>query len=165
MSMNGPRQQVKRYTDGRTKQSFKDECDINLIMKRAALGGTISHLSQYEGQYADFSDFDFFEQTRMLTRGREVFDALPAEIRREFGQSPAAFFEYVNDPKNINELANKLPGLAKPGDQLLRTSPPTADEEAASAAASEIPSANTTPNPAGDPPATLGDPPTSAEEG
>ncbi len=133
------------YEDGRTKQSFRDECDINLIMQRAAVGGTISHLTKYEGIYADFSDFDFFEQTQMLTRGREVFDDLPAEVRREFGQSPAAFFEYVNDPKNKDDLLKKLPGLAAPGTQLPKKSENDADTEAALAAASEPASEKLTP--------------------
>lgn len=147
MSMNGPLKQVKKYTDGRTKQSFRDECDINLIMQRAAQGGTISHLTKYEGIYADFSGYDFFEHTQKLTQGREVFDDLPAEIRREFGQSPQAFFEYVNDPNNKDELLKKLPGLARPGTQLIKTSAPDADEEAALAAASELASVTPTPTP------------------
>ena len=141
MSINGPLKQVKKYTDGRTKQAFRDECDINLIMARAAKGGTISHLEQFEGVYADFSDFDFHEHTNKLTKGREVFDALPAEVRREFGQSPAKFFAYVNDPANINDLAEKLPGLAAPGDQLIQPTPPNADEETALAVTSELASA------------------------
>lgn len=146
MSMNGPLKQIKKYTDGRTKQSFKDECDINKIMCRAAQGGTISHLAKYEGVYADYSDFDFHEHTTKLTKGREIFDALPAEVRHEFAQSPQAFFDYVNDPRNMADLAQKLPGLAKPGDQLIKTTPLTADEEkAALAAASEL--ASETPPP------------------
>ncbi len=137
MSINGPRKQIRKYKDGRTKQCFKDECDIDKIMQRAAKGGTISHLNKYEGVYADFSEFDFFEHTQKLTKGREIFDDLPAEVRQEFGQSPAKFFAYVNDPANIKELAKKLPALAAPGRQLPQTSTPSADEEAALAAASE----------------------------
>ncbi len=133
MSMNGPRKQVKKYDDGRTKQSFCDECNINMIMDRAAQGGTISHLNKYEPMYADYSDFDFQEHTQRLAQGQTVFDDLPAETRREFGQSPQAFFDYVNDPANINDLAEKLPELAKPGTQLPRTALPNADLEAAEA--------------------------------
>ncbi len=111
-------QKAKAYNDGRTKQCHKDECDINKIMTRFEVTGTISHLEKYEGVYGDFSNFDFHEQTTMLTKGREVFDALPAELRREFGQSPAAFFDYVNDPANADKLREKLPDLAKAGQQL-----------------------------------------------
>ncbi len=148
MSLNGPRKQPKKYTDGRTKQSFKDECDINKIMARAEKAGTISHLQKFEGVYADYSDYDFFEATQKLTRGREVFDALPAELRREFGQSPAAFFAFVNDPANAEDLLEKLPALAAPGQQLPDVKPPDADTEAARAAASEPASENPTPTPA-----------------
>ncbi len=148
MSINGPLKQVKKYNDGRTKQSFKDECDIQKIMARADKAGTISHLEKFQGVYADFSDFDFQLQTQQLTRGREIFDELPAELRQEFGQSPAKFFAYVNDPANKDELRNKLPGLAAPGRQLVNpTVAPSADEEAALAAASEPASATSTPTP------------------
>ncbi len=122
----------KVYDDGRTKQCHKDTCDINKIMARFDRTQTISHVAKYEGVYADFSDFDFHEQTNKLTRGREIFDDLPAELRQEFGQSPAKFFKYVNDPANVDEIPTKLKGLAMPGRQL-----PSADQEAAIAAASE----------------------------
>ncbi len=106
------------YDDGRTKQSHKDETDIVKIMARFEKTGTISHINQFEGEYADYSDYDFPEELRKLTRGREMFDALPAEVRREFGQSPQAFFAYVNDPANKDDLLAKLPDLAVPGTQL-----------------------------------------------
>ncbi len=121
-----------KYEDGLTKQCHKDECDISKIMDRFEKTATISHVAKYEGVYADFSDFDFHEQTNRLTKGIEIFDALPAELRQEFGQSPAKFFRYVNDPQNSSELKYKLAGMAAPGRQL-----PSADQEAAKAAASE----------------------------
>jgi len=112
-----PTKQPEKYTDGRTKQSFKDETDINKLLQRAQKTGTISHLSKYEGVYGDFANFDFFEAQIQLAKGREVFDALPSEIRDEFRQSPADFFEYVNDPANKDRLGTLLPDLAAPGKQ------------------------------------------------
>lgn len=148
------------YKDGRTKQAFKNETDIQIIMARADKAGTISHLQKFEGIYADYSDFDFHEQTERLTQGRMVFDELPAEVRKEFGQSPQAFFEYVNDPANIDKLAEKLPHLAKPGKQMASATPPDADTQAAEAAASEPASVTPTPTPppvVEDPPPPAGD--------
>ncbi len=116
MSMHSISQPTS-YPDGRTKQSFKDETDINKILKRAQKTGTISHLNKHEGRYADFSDFDFFTNLQMLSQGREIFDDLPSEIRREFNNSPAGFFKYVNDPENKDRLAELLPALAEPGRQ------------------------------------------------
>ncbi len=145
----------KVYDDGRTKQSHRDETDIVKIMARFDKTGTISHLVKHEGVYADFSDFDFHEQTSMLTRGREIFDDLPAELRKEFGQSPAAFFAYVNDPANEKELRKKLPALAQPGQQLPHIEPPSADLDAALAvvkAAEEAAIQKTEDPPKDDPP-------------
>ncbi len=140
------RKQPKSYPDGRTKQSFRDECDIQKIMARAEKVGTISHLEKYEGVYADFSDFDFHEQTNQLTRGREIFDALPSELRREFGQNPARFFAYVNNPENKDDLLKKLPGLAAPGRQLPDVIPKDADTEKAAAAAASEPASEIKPS-------------------
>lgn len=114
---DGRLKQPSSYPDGRTKQSFKDEADINKILSRAQRAGTLSHLQKYEGVYADFSDFDYLDAQLKLTRGREIFDDLPAELRNEFAQSPAAFFAYVNDPANVEKLNEKLPALALPGRQ------------------------------------------------
>lgn len=105
------------YGEGRTKQAFKDECDIVKILSRAQKAGTLSHLEKYEPVYGDFADFDFMEANLKLTQGREVFDQLPSELRAEFKNSPAKFFEYVNNPKNADKLREKLPALAMPGRQ------------------------------------------------
>lgn len=120
-----------KYDDGRTIQSHKDETDINKIMARFQQGEAISHLVKHEGVYGDFSEYDFLKETQMLARGREIFDELPGEIRREFHQSPDEFFRYVNDPANLGDLRKKLPGLAKPGRQLDKLTPASADLDAA----------------------------------
>jgi len=110
------------FTDGRTKQSFRDETDINQILKRAQKSGTISHISKYEARYGDFTGFDFFAAQLKLSQGAEIFAELPVELRREFNQSPAEFFNYVNDPANEGRVAELLPALAEPGRQNINTS-------------------------------------------
>lgn len=106
------------YKDGRTKQSFKDATDINKILSKAQKTGTVSHLAKHEGVYGDFSDIDdLMTAHERLQRGQQIFDELPGEVRREFNQSPAEFFNFVNDPKNAGQLHKVLPALAKPGDQ------------------------------------------------
>jgi len=127
------------YKDGRTKQCFKDECDIDKIMTRFNMTGTISHLAKWEGTYEDFSDFDFHTQITKLAQGEAIFAELPAEVRREFGQDPAAFFAFVNSPEHKDQLRKDLPDLAKPGQQLPRKASPDADLEAADAAAGNAP--------------------------
>jgi len=111
-------QKEKDYSDGRTDQGFKGSTDINRLLAKAARSGTLSHLQQYQGNYGDFSGFDFMEVQNKIARGTQVFEALPAEVRREFNQSPQEFFEFANDPDNRDRLGELLPALAKPGTQL-----------------------------------------------
>lgn len=112
-----------------TKQAFKDATDINRLLSRAQKAGTLSHLERFQGNYADFSDFDFHEAQNTLAEARTIFDALPSEIKKEFGHDPAAFFEYANDPANVADLEKKLPALAAPGRQHINPRR-TADTEA-----------------------------------
>ncbi len=121
MSMLGTKQPTaKDYKDGRTKQAFNDETDINKILRRAEKTGTISHLNKHEAHYGDFTGFDFLEAQLKLTAGSDIFAELPAEVRSEFNQNPAEFFDYVNDPENKERLGVLLPALAEPGRQLPR---------------------------------------------
>ena len=113
----------KDYSDGRTKQSFKDQTDVNKIIARHARSGTLSHLEQWGGQYGDLSGFDFQTAQNQIAKANSMFEQLPAEVRREFSNSPERFFEFVNDPENSDKLAEKLPELAKPGTQLPNVRP------------------------------------------
>ena len=102
----------------RTKQSFKDQTDINKILKKGMTNQTLSHLQEFEGVYGDFSDIDdLLTAHERLERGIEIFNKLPSEIRDEFGQSPSEFFNFVNDPANAGNLQSVLPQLAEPGRQ------------------------------------------------
>ncbi len=103
------------YKDGRTKQSFKNDCDINRILHKAQKTGTISHLQKRGGEYGDFANFDFFDAQTKLAKAREIFDELPSEMRREFENQPRKFFEFANDPANVDRLAEVLPKIAAPG--------------------------------------------------
>jgi hypothetical protein len=108
------------FKDGRTKQAFKDDTDVNKILKRAAKAGGLSHIQKHGAFYGDFADApqDLFQAREMLERGGEIFADLPAEIRSEFGGDPLNFFEFANDPANAGKLGEILPAIAEPGYQL-----------------------------------------------
>lgn len=105
---------------GRTKQSFMDECDINKILDRAGKVGSLSHLEKFGAEYADFSEAptDLLQAQERIQRGNEIFERLPAEVRREFKQDAFKFFEFVNDPANSDRLREVLPQLAQRGTQM-----------------------------------------------
>ncbi len=116
------------YNDGRTKQTFKAETDINTILKKFSAKGVISHLAKYKPEYGEFGgDYDYAQSLQKLDQGMGIFMALPAEVRREFDQDPGQFFTFVNDPKNVDRLNELLPELNERGDyfpDLKSTSPP-----------------------------------------
>lgn len=107
------------YPDGRTKQAYKDSCDIHKILANAATGQTLSHLAKHGATYGDFSDIgDLMDAHAKLAKGLAIFQELPGEIRSEFNNDARAFFEFVNNPKYTDQLARVLPQLAAPGQQM-----------------------------------------------
>lgn len=108
----------KDYSDGVTKQAFKDSTDINKMLAKAQKAGSLSHLLKHGATYGDFSDVpDLLTAHERLKQGEAIYRELPSEIRREFPDM-FRFFAYVNDPSNSDRLQELLPMLAAPGRQL-----------------------------------------------
>lgn len=107
----------KKYDDGRTKQAFADSTDINKLLKKAMIGGSISHLIKYpELTYGEFDgDFDLLTAHAKIDRANEIFNELPSEVRKEFGNDALAFVTYAANPDNNARLAELLPAIAEPG--------------------------------------------------
>lgn len=99
-----------------TKQSFKNECDINQIIRRYIDTGGLSaqNLQGYaSGEYGDFSDIpDYRSALDQVRRAGEAFDTLPAVVRERFQNNVAGFLDFCNDPSNLDEL--RALGLARP---------------------------------------------------
>lgn len=89
------------YTD----QSFKEEADINTIMKRYQSTGELPVLDDPSNNFLDVSDYDFTEHMNAVTEAREMFAALPSTLRDRFYNSPAHFLDFVENPRNRTELA------------------------------------------------------------
>lgn len=87
-----------------TQQQFKDECDINVIMKNYTETGTISHLRPSPGVYADLSQIgDLKTALDELHRASEAFNLLPAKVRTRFNNDPAELVAFCSDSKNLDE--------------------------------------------------------------
>lgn len=125
-----------KYEDGRTKQAFKDETDVNRLLAKAKVAGGLSHIEKHGAYYADFADYDLLEAATKLTRARSIFEELPGELKREFHQNPSEFFEFVAT-KKPEELGKIFPELAEPGRQY----PDVKTREAALNAAAAAPTA------------------------
>lgn len=98
--------------DTLAQQSFKDECDINTIVRR--FGVTGQHPSGVRmPTYGDFTNVvDFHSAMNAVAQAKESFDAMPAEVRARFNNDPAQFVEFCSKEENKDE-AVKL-GLVDP---------------------------------------------------
>lgn len=128
------------------KQEFKEECDINTIMRKFGVTGVLPAATRMP-QYGDFENaMDFQESMLAITAARESFMAMPADVRYEFANDPQRFLEFCSDPKNA-ERASKL-GLVKTPFGVSpagSATPPKGEPSAASGAAkapAAAPSAN-----------------------
>jgi len=104
-------------TISRTKQSFKDECDINTIISRYDTTGVLIDPSLPRSRgVPSFGDFDsmpsYVEAQNSLIEAQASFDALPAFLRKRFSNSPSALLAFLDNADNYDE-AVKL-GLIEP---------------------------------------------------
>ena len=94
-----------------TMQEFKDQCNINYIMKRWQAGiAPPAWMTSKTPHYGDFSDLpvSFDEAHRIMQLGEEAFNALPLAMRHELD----------HDPRNLDnapiELFEKYGLVKKP---------------------------------------------------
>lgn len=107
--------------ESRTKQQFKDECDINQIMAKYARTGVLPIPVNSRAVYGDYSTpFDFQEAQDLIIRAQQQFESLPSGLRNRFGNDPKNFLAFCSDPANKKEMGEL--GLLKEaaGDPLER---------------------------------------------
>jgi phage internal scaffolding protein len=81
-----------------TKQSFKDEVNINNIMAKYEATGTITHLARHPAEYGDFSNVqDLQSAIHQVEGARESFESLPSELRAKFDNNPVDFYNYFQN--------------------------------------------------------------------
>lgn len=91
----------------RTKQSFKDECDINVIMAKMATTGVLPELIKENPQYGDFSEApDYLMAQTIVLKANEQFDALPSKVRNRFHNEPSEFLAFASDASNAKEMVS-----------------------------------------------------------
>lgn len=100
--------------EGCAKQSFKDECDINLILKKFQKSGAISHYASNSMSYGDATQIQLQDALNVVANAETMFEELPSSIRKKFNNDPGQFLAFVQDEKNLEEmrelgLANKGP--------------------------------------------------------
>lgn len=89
--------------EGRAKQSEFRGTDINVIVKQYAQTGLLPQVAP--GMFLDVSAVrDYREALEEVRLAEDFFKSLPADIRSEFANDPAAFLDFASDPANRGRL-------------------------------------------------------------
>lgn len=98
---------------GVTQQSFRDEVDINEIVRRFGLTGSLPENFR-PPMVGDFTNVvDFQSALNAVIAAREAFEQMPGELRARFANDPQRLIDFLGDEKNRDE-ALKLGLLEKP---------------------------------------------------
>lgn len=88
----------------KTQPQFKDQCDINMIVKKAKVTGTVNHVAKVVGKYGDFTQYvDSPQAYDRLAKAHQAFEQLPSAIRHEFRNDPAEMLKFVNAAQEDSE--------------------------------------------------------------
>ena len=83
-----------------TEQAHREQCDVNLIIRKYDKTGLILHVNKIEHKFGDMTANDFAMMQKIVTEAKSSFEALPTEIKNEFHNSPEEFLRFMEDPKN-----------------------------------------------------------------
>jgi hypothetical protein len=87
------------------QQHFKDECDINYILKNFGIEALA--VNPLTPRYGDFSDVvDYHSALNSVIAAEDEFMALPANIRTRFDNDPAKLIDFLPNDANRAEAEN-----------------------------------------------------------
>jgi len=86
----------------RVQQHFKHECNINAIVAKSRLHGSLP-APKGNGFFGDFSGMDFTSMQNAVCQAKEAFMLLPAKLRSRFANSPQNLIDFVSDESNREE--------------------------------------------------------------
>lgn len=88
----------------RTKQSFKDQVNINKIIARFAKTGMIDSVNRRQPFYGDVSNIrSYHDAMNVVVEAQRLFGSMSASIRKKFDNDPAKMIAWLDDPKNLDE--------------------------------------------------------------
>lgn len=162
ISVNGARHLVVKRFDGskrvqlmcddpsKTDQSFKKDCDVNLMVKRFTkqtkmdTSAFMAYMNNISPKFStdqvidgNVPDYEFYLNAQI--EADNMFMTLPSDLRKRFDNSPQKLLDFVFNPENKQELVTL--GLLK--DEAVerykaqqRSSSPSGDEAGKGSASS-----------------------------
>lgn len=98
-----------------TSQEFKEECNINVLLKKYAVQAKLLGMPLSEvipqptaENFGDFTNVEDFQQSmNRISQVKGLFDSLPSDIRQRCGNDPANFLRMCQDSNNFKEFAER----------------------------------------------------------
>lgn len=113
---------IPRDEEDMAQQQYKDECDINTIMKRFGVTGELQGGNNFSVNVGDFTDVvDFHTAMGAVREATESFMQLPSSLRKRFNHDPGELLKFVADNSNYAE-AQRL-GLIPPPAPVVKAPP------------------------------------------
>ena len=85
------------------QQQFKDECDINNILRQFNITGLLPE-NPVSPRYGDFTNaVDYHSALNAVIAAQSEFDALPAQLRARFDNDPENLINFLDNPENLDE--------------------------------------------------------------
>lgn len=93
------------FEESKTQPQFKDECDINYLLRH------YNDVPRPEPIFGDCTQYkDLQHCMDIINAAGDDFMSLPSDIRSRFNHDPVEFFNFCNDSNNVSELVSM--GLA-----------------------------------------------------
>lgn len=86
-----------------TDESFRDECDITLMIERYRKNKIPPKTVSVSYGYSPTPE-DMQNAQLMLAEVKSSFEALPSDIRDEFKNDVSAYLDYISDEKNLKDI-------------------------------------------------------------
>ncbi|AXH77925.1 MAG: internal scaffolding protein [Microviridae sp.] len=94
-----------------TEQSHEADCNVNTVVARFQKTGDLSLIQKSKGMFMDLSLMpqSYQECLDYVSSVDDLFQALPATVRREYDNSPSNFMRAaVNDPDKVYRHAEQV---------------------------------------------------------
>ena len=116
--------EVGEHDNYESIQSYKDECDINLILQRYASGDL--SMMRADAQYIDTSELpsSYHEMYNLVKAQEEKFNALPAAIKQKFENN----FRVWASMAGTNEWLEKM-GMQETAKEPVKEEKPNGEPE------------------------------------
>ena len=103
---------VNRSPEVKAQQQFKDDADLNQIIKKFGLVAARNHFAEHGLQYGFASPQDLHTAMNTIRTAETMFNELPSKVRNRFDNEPEAFLAFVQDGNNYEEAKSLGIGLA-----------------------------------------------------